>query len=112
MLLFDPATLQPQWRQYQPGVSLFLRPLSRDALRRLRQQAMSDTAPDVDRAVLVHAVVDWEGIVDEIGAKVPVTEQNVALVMDAFLHLADWTITQAMTLSESVAADRAQTLGK
>jgi hypothetical protein len=110
MLLFDSVSLEPRWKTYRPGIEVLLRPLTRESLRDLRQKALADPGADVDRLVLVHCVADWNGIVDATGAKVPAGPETIPAVMDAFLHLADWVITQAMTLAETVAAERADAL--
>jgi hypothetical protein len=110
-----------KWRVYAPGVKVKIRPLSKRRMSELRREAViekegiengrpvikKEIDPDLlDRRILRAAVEDWEGIVDENGGKLPVTLENVDIVMENFNQLSLWVSFESGLMAETIAREK------
>jgi len=118
--------IEPQVREYSPGVTIKIFPISRDDFRQLqkraarRQKGFRNRGAGVDEKLLDQLLYRkitgtdqpgldpyWEGFSDKAGKPLPITAENVDLVMGQLLDLADWACDEAMALGEMQAEERA-----
>ena len=119
MLIFDEKRdlKDGVWREYAPGVRAKLRPCTKSDFRRLRKEAtvkpkrqpgQKRRVPYVDedlldRLVLRHVIMDWEGIVDPRKKPIPCTPEKIDLICDRVPDFGNWAVEESDALTEDLA---------
>jgi hypothetical protein len=103
---------ESQWREYQPGVRVLIRPLSASKRSELERKATYRKngvdridAEKLENLLRDHIVEDWEGIVGADDQPIPATPENVKLILDHLHGLRQFCMNQAVTLYEEAEAD-------
>lgn len=115
------------WRTYpaDQDVRVKIRPITKSVIRKFSAKATISKSvreggkmvqkEEIDNDIFEpllqqHMVEDWEGFVVDDGAKLEVTQENVAAVMDQYLQFATWVNDEAFMLGEI--SDRKKKTGK
>jgi len=113
------------WCEYEPGVRVKIRPLTRSLFRNLQREATTrETVVErgrravqekvdqdaLDRLLYSRLIEDWEGVVDPEGAALPCTDEMKNMVCDCLGGLAAWVIEEAGSLAEGRDAARREAL--
>ena len=114
------------WREYSEDIRVKIRPPDKDFLAELTRQATIEvdagydrgrkiTRKEVvsekyDRSFYRGVIEDWEGVVDQHGAKLEPSPENIDLVCKRFLAFASWVRDEAFHVAESEAARKGELL--
>lgn len=119
----DPHASEAQWREFQPGVRVKIRPYVRSLVRRiLRESAIAGLAgaapepsekvdPDLwDKNLYRGIIEDVEGLVDAGGNQIACTSDNIGPIVDILCDqvegFANWAFTEAQALASQITAAR------